>query len=172
MLAPCLKTSWGHDSTGPTGSYAYGSHNAITLQGVDESETQYDMLRQPKSADDRPTFDASAAVIERADVALDAGGPAQLVLHEVGVVGTGDEVVRQRVRHLLAHLTVRPAEDITLGREQVPREACRARRIRLQGGAFRRRSHRELGADTDGLQGRDFRRRSHRELSATMTFDC
>jgi len=37
------------------------------------------------------------------DVGLRAAVPGQLVLGEVGVVGGGDEVVRQRARHVLVN---------------------------------------------------------------------
>lgn len=74
-----------------------------------------------------PTFDAAAAVVERPDVALHAGRPSQLVLHQVRVVGARDEVVRQRQCHVLTHLPVATAKHVTLGGEQVPSETCRRR---------------------------------------------
>lgn len=77
------------------------------------------------------TFDAAAAVAERPDVALDAGGPFDLVLKQVRVVGRGNEVVGERLRHVLAHGPLHRVEDVAVLRQQELGETCQKDRKKM-----------------------------------------
>lgn len=48
----------------------------------------------------------------------------ELVTHEVGVVGRGDEVVTQRLCHVLVHSVVLRVEDVTGRAPRVVGKAC------------------------------------------------
>lgn len=52
----------------------------------------------------------------------------ELVTHEVGVVGRGDEVVTQRLRHVLMHAVVLRVEDVTGGAPGIVGKACSVHR--------------------------------------------
>lgn len=63
------------------------------------------------------------------DVSLCAAGPFQLILHEVGVVRGGDEVVVERLLHVLVHLCVLRIENHGLWIVQVHEEAIFAKQL-------------------------------------------
>lgn len=58
------------------------------------------------------TFHAAAAGLQHPGVHVEAGLGHELVPHQVGVVGRGDEVVAERLRHVLGHHVVLWVEDV------------------------------------------------------------
>lgn len=63
------------------------------------------------------------------DVSLCAAGPFELILHEVGVVRGGDEVVVEGLVHVLVHLCVLGIEKHGLWVVQVHEEAIFAKQL-------------------------------------------
>ena len=86
--------------------------------------------RRPNSAlrHRLPQLDASAAVLQGTDVAVDAALTRHLVAHEVRVVGSRHEVVREWARHVLVNVVhlAAVANVVEVGEEEEPGEALPA----------------------------------------------
>lgn len=59
--------------------------------------------------------------------------PPELVLHQVGVVGRGDEVVTQRLAHVLVNASAMRVKDVALDRAQVHQETVEAHGVQQLG---------------------------------------
>lgn len=71
------------------------------------------------------TLHAAAAGLQDPGVHVHSRLGHELVAHEVGVVGRGDEIVAERPRHVLVHAVVLRVEDVTSRAPRVVGEACR-----------------------------------------------
>ena len=67
------------------------------------------------------------------DVSLGAAGPFELILHQIGVVRGGDEVVTEGPAHVLIHLLVLCIEDHSFWMVQVHEEAIFGQQLLLLG---------------------------------------
>jgi len=68
------------------------------------------------------TFDAATAGLQHPGVHVHPGLGHQLVAHQVGVVRGGDEVVAQRLVHVLVHFVVLGVEDVARRAASVVRD--------------------------------------------------